>query len=612
MVTLPSHANILTGLHPYQHGVRENSGFKLSPAVPTLATILARAGYATGAFVGAFPLDSRFGLDRGFTVYDDEYPKGSDLDEFRFAERRGDQVVGRALAWFEAQAGKPRFLWVHLFDPHAPYEPPSPFAARFPGNPYAGEVAATDAFLTPLLVPLLDGGERPALVVFTADHGEALGEHSEMSHGLFAYQATLRVPLAVWAPGLAAGVDARLAGHVYIAPTVLAALGIEPATSLPGRSLLGPPVVPALPLYFEALSASFNRGWAPLRGLVRGGEKAIELPIPELYDLASDPGERRNLAREAPQRFDAAAADLPREETWPPRQRRVEGEEARQLKSLGYLAGSAPRKSAYTAEDDPKNLIAIDRTIHQIVDAYSVGSFAEAERLAREVIAARPDTTVAYEHLALTLRQQERVAEAIDVLRLAVDRGVASPALLRQLGLTLVEAGRPAEAIAVLEPLAAEEDPATFDALAIALSEAGRHEEARVALERALALDPNDARAVETLGTVSLRQRRADEARRHFERAVALNERLPASWNGLGVARSWLGDDRGAIAAWETAVALDARQFHALYNLGVTALRLGDEARARRALERFVAEAPPERYGPDIAEARELLRTLGS
>src|SRR5688572_21072310 len=204
VVTLPSHANILTGRYPFQHGVRDNSGFTLPETVPTLAGLLKQGGYATAAFIGAYPLDSRYGLGQGFDVYDDDYPRGSTPTEFAGSERRGDQVIAPALAWWQSQTGKPRFLWVHLYDPHASYDPPEPFKSKYASKPYLGEIAATDSFLAPLLEPVLAGKETPALVVVTADHGEALGDHGELTHGLFAYEATLRVPLVVWGAGVSA------------------------------------------------------------------------------------------------------------------------------------------------------------------------------------------------------------------------------------------------------------------------------------------------------------------------------------------------------------------------------------------------------------------------
>ncbi|HSG39346.1 MAG TPA: sulfatase, partial [Thermoanaerobaculia bacterium] len=317
VVTLPSHANILTGRYPYEHGVRENSGFVFAGEVPTLATLLRERGYATGAFVAAYPLDARFGLNAGFEVYDDDYPRGSSPAAFVVAERRGDQVIAAARAWWEGQRGKRRFLWVHLYDPHAAYTPPEPFASRYRDNPYLGEVAATDSFLAPLLGPFLDGGEPPALVVVTSDHGEALGEHGELTHGLFAYEPTLKVPLVVWGAGVTPGRDGRPARHIDILPTVLAFLRLAPPAGLPGSSLLGP-ADPAAPSYFESLSASLNRGWAPLRGMLRERRKLIELPVPELYDLAADAGERNNLYARERRTARALRDALPSESVWPP------------------------------------------------------------------------------------------------------------------------------------------------------------------------------------------------------------------------------------------------------------------------------------------------------
>ncbi|HEV2845338.1 MAG TPA: sulfatase, partial [Thermoanaerobaculia bacterium] len=353
VVTLPSHANILTGRYPYQHGVRENSGFVFSGKVPTLATLLRGKGYATGAFVAAYPLDARFGLNAGFDIYDDSYPRGSNPSAFVVAERRGDEVIAAARSWWDGQKGKRRFLWVHLYDPHAAYAPPEPFASRYRADPYLGEVAATDSFLAPLLGPFLDGGEPPALVVVTSDHGEALGEHGELTHGLFAYEPTLKVPLVVWGPGVKPGRDGRPARHVDILPTVLAFLRLDPPEGLPGRSLLGP-ADPAAETYFESLSASLNRGWAPLRGLLRERRKMIELPVPELYNLAADPGEKKNLYAEERRTARALRDALPQESSWPPPKGAVSPEEEARLRSLGYFTGSGPARSAFTAADDPK------------------------------------------------------------------------------------------------------------------------------------------------------------------------------------------------------------------------------------------------------------------
>ena len=613
VVTLPSHANILTGRYPYEHGVRENSGFVFAGKVPTLASLLREQGYATGAFVAAYPLDARFGLNAGFDVYDDSYPRGSNPAAFVVAERRGDQVVAAARAWWDGQRGKRRFLWVHLYDPHAAYTPPEPFASRYRDAPYLGEVAATDSFLAPLLGPLLDGGEPPALVVVTSDHGEALGEHGELTHGLFAYEPTLKVPLVVWGAGVTPGRDGRPARHIDILPTVLAFLRLAPPEGLPGSSLLGP-ADPAAPAYFESLSASLNRGWAPLRGMLRERRKLIELPVPELYDLAADPGEKTNLYARERRTARSLRDSLPRESSWPPPKGAVSPEEEARLRSLGYFTGSGPAKSAFTAADDPKNLVGVDRKLHQTIDAYSRGRYEEAAALAREVIAERPDLGAAYEHLALALRQAERHGEAVAALREAVERRVGGESLRRQLGLALSEAGRAAEAVAVLEPLAAEPgaDLSTLNALGVALSEAGRHGEAVNVLQKAASQSPNDPKAFENLGIVALRMDQPEQARAQLERALGLNPSLPIAWNTLGVALYRLSGPDAALQAWERSVALDPAQYDALFNIGLVAAQAGRAAQARQALTRFVETAPPARFGPDIRKARQILAQLPS
>ena len=612
VVTLPSHTNILTGLYPYQHGVRDNSGFALPARVPTLATLLKKAGYATGAFVAAYPLDAKFGLNQGFDVYDDSFPRGSNPDDFVVAERRGDQVVAAARAWWDGQRGKRRFLWVHLYDPHAAYEPPEPYASQYRDNPYLGEVAATDAFLAPLLTPFLAGQETPALVVVTSDHGEALGDHGELTHGLFAYEATLKVPLVVWGAGVTAGKDHRAARHVDLVPTVLAYLRLAAPAGLPGRSLLGPPE-PRVASYFEALSTTLNRGWAPLRGLLREGDKLIDLPLPELYDLPADPGEQRNLFATERRQARALREALPAESVWPPLKGKVSPEQEARLRSVGYVSGSAPAKTTYTAADDPKTLIGIDQKLHQVVDAYSRRDFPRAAALAREVIAERPDTAEAYEHLALALRQLERHDDAIAVLRSAVQRGVDRESLRRQLGLALAEAGHAQEAVAVLTPIAAapHADAETLNALGIALSDAGRHGEAVAVLQRAAGSYPSDPKGYENLGIVALRMDQPEAARAQLQRALALNANLPIAWNTLGVALYRLEGPAAALAAWEKSVAIDARQYDALFNIGLVAAQAGRATQARQALTRFVDTAPPARFGPDIRKARQLLAQLG-
>ena len=286
VVTLPSHANILSGRLPTEHGVRDNAGFRFPTSFDTLATILKARGYRTGAFVSAFPLDSRFGLARGFDEYDDRFADAA-RPAFLVQERRGVETIANARRWIESQPEGPWFCWVHLYEPHYPYEPPAAVTSRF-RNPYHGDVSAADAALQPLLAPILSAGRAGrTLVVLTSDHGESLGEHGEATHGVFAYEAALKVPLIIYQPRLVpvAVIDAP-AQHIDLLPTILDAIALEAPSDVAGRSLLpamtGSRETTTVPTYFEALSASLTRGWAPLDGVVVDSMKYIELPIPEL------------------------------------------------------------------------------------------------------------------------------------------------------------------------------------------------------------------------------------------------------------------------------------------------------------------------------------------
>lgn len=613
-MTLPSHTNILTGLLPFQHGVRENSGFRLPDGVPTLATRLSDRGYTTGAFVSAFPLDSRFGLARGFSVYDDRYGKGTDTGKFQFPERPGTETVSRALRWWRALPHGKRFLWVHVFEPHAPYTPPPPFDAEYADAPYLGEVAAADAALAPLIDEILSAPPGSVLAFLTGDHGESLGEHGELTHGLFAYDATLRVPLVVVGPRLPPGRDARLAGHIDIVPTVLDALGPPADPKLPGRSLIGPDEA-GRTLYFESLSANLNRGWAPLTGVLRGGLKYIDLPIRELYDLPTDPEELANLAAVRDADVRSLARVLPQEAKEPPRRETPSREEIAQLRALGYLASASPpaARRTYTEADDPKRLIAVDQALHHVVDRYQHGKMTEAVAEAERLVAGHPNFPLGIEYLAFMYQQSDRLNDAARVLKAYFARPTAAreahEALRARWGMVLSEMGRPKEAVAVLRPLAASTDCDSLDALGIALADAGDFAASRAAFGRALTLDPSDPRALESLGIVALREKRPEEARAFFRKALAVNPKLPGSLNGLGTAEAALGNVDAALEAWNQALIIDPNDLEALYNYGTAAARAG-RPEAAAALRRYLAEAPPARFARERAEVQALLRSL--
>ena len=621
VTTLPSHASIFTGLYPYQHGARHNGGFVLGAGPATLAAVLRDAGFATAAVVGAFPVAARFGLDRGFGLYDDDFaaggagPSGAGQDLFRYSERGGGEVVERGLAWWRRHAGERRFLWLHLFDPHAPYAPPEPFASRFAADPYLGEVSAVDAYLSPLLAGFLDGREEPTLIVFTSDHGEALGEHGELTHGLFAYEPTLKVPLVLSGAGVEPGVDSRPARHVDLLPTVLDALGLPPPAgpaghALPGRSLLAPAAGHPDLSFFEALSGHFDYGWAPLRGVLQGGKKYIDLPIPELYDLRRDPAETDNLFARERRSAAALAERLPAESAWPPAAGEVSAEERARLRSLGYLGGPTVTRRRYGPEDDPKRLVALDAKVQRLAEL-AASDPPRALALGREVLAARPTMGVVYVYLSNLLLGAGESEEAIRVMRQARRLGVAGRELERQLGLSLVTAGRAAEALEVLEPLAADPaDPEAGNFFALALTYLGRYDEAESIFRRLLAADPENPRTHENLSFLAISAGRYRDARDHARAALELAPGLLSSWNNLGVAHYNLGQKREALGAWRRALELDPGDPDALLNLGMVEADVGDRDAAREALTRFLDVASGPAWQAKRQQAREILERL--
>jgi arylsulfatase A-like enzyme/Flp pilus assembly protein TadD len=610
VVTLPSHVNILTGLYPYQHGVRDNAGFTLDAKHATVATMLRQQGYATGAFVGAFPLDARFGLNQGFDQYDDNYGKGAATMDFVVQERPAAAVLDSATKWWRANEGRKRFMWVHLYDPHAPYAPPEPFFSQYRDDEYLGEIAYVDDSLSKALSPLL-GADPDALLIVTSDHGEARGDHGEKTHGLFAYESTLHVPLIVAGGNIRHRVEPGYVRHIDIVPTILQAAVIVKPASLPGTSLLDP--IGSRDSYFESLSASLNRGWAPLTGVIHNTAKYIDLPIAELYDLPRDPQEKTNLRDERRREVEEARRLLARAITAAASAaRQVSSEEAARLRSLGYVAGAAPSRDHYTAADDPKNLVALDDKMHGVIDAYERRDLPRALTLARDVVAARPDMTAGRELLAFVLQEADRVSEAIEQLKVVVASGHSSQQNRVQLALLLSETRKSQDAAALLAKDAEGRDPDVLNAYGIALADQGKVQDAAQQFERALGLDPNNAPALQNLGIMALRRNDVQGALSYLTKSLELNPKLPLALNTLGVVYARSNDFGRAVDAWNRAVHVDPRQYDALYNIGLVESRAGHREEARRAFTQFIETAPKSSHAADIAAARKALAQMES
>lgn len=613
VMTLPSHASILTGKYPFQHGVRDNAGFRLGEDNETLAEAAQAGGLATGAFVGAFPLDRQFGLAQGFDVYDDVGGRQQAQGDFAFTERRAEQVVAAATAWIGRQPGR-WFAWVHVFDPHAGYAPPPPFDQQYRDAPYAGEVAYVDHALGPLL-DLARQTTRPTTVIVTADHGEGLGDHGEQTHGVFAYEPTLRVPLIVaqfgrdLRPARGLVVDASVR-HVDIVPTVAGLLELRISADLPGRTLLTADREESRLTYFEAMTPMLKRGWAPLSGVIAGRDKYIDLPLEELYDLEADPREARSLVATSVERLRALAADLRAIGATLPGAQKTENADVRaRLQALGYVSGSSPRKVRYTEEDDPKRLIDVDRLMMQGIELHRAGRTVEAMDAYRRVIERRPDMGLAYRRLAFLQWEAGETLDAIATLRRGLQKTGPDIDLEIRLGTYLAETGAAGEATRILEGVtsADPENMEALNALGIAYARGGRAGDALAAFERVLGKDPRDVLALENIGTVHLSRNDLAAARTAFTRAVQNDPKSSRAYAGLGVVALQTGSRDEAIADWRRAVELDRTNYDALYNLCAELINAGRADEAQPYLREFVRNAPRAFYRRDIERFGKLL-----
>ena len=346
-ITLPTHATLLTGLDPPEHGVRHNGLFRLAPEIPTLASHLKSQGFATAAFVSAFVLDDRYGLARGFDRYDDDLgldSRGHTLSVV--TARRADETTDAVLAWL-ATAPDRFFLWVHYYDPHGDYTPPIEYLRRFRGRPYDGEIAFTDAELGRLLRGLherFDPGET--LLAVTSDHGESLGEHGESTHAMSIYDATQRVPLLLEGPGIDAGsVDDEIAPLSFVAPTLLALAELPPLPGASGSNLLAASEVPRS-AWVETLATELDMAWSPLLGVRTRTHKYIRAPRPELYEIASDPDELVDRAADEPEllaELDAWVEEHSKGVQHVELEDGMSAEERARLEALGYLVGKGSK-----------------------------------------------------------------------------------------------------------------------------------------------------------------------------------------------------------------------------------------------------------------------------
>ena len=582
-LTLPSHTTILTGLLPTAHGVRENGLDALSAAHPTLARLLKAARYRTAAFVGAFVLDRRYGLAEGFDTYDDRIPRDPRATERLEAERPASAVIDAALAWLEQspatsnQQRAPFFIWIHLYDPHAPYNPPAEFRARTT-SAYDGEIAYADSQISRVFTWLNDRGlTNETMIVVAGDHGEGLGDHGERTHGMLLYDSTLRVPLVISLPagltgrpgltgrgGFAAGTRDEVVSLVDIAPTILRAAAVDVPGEMKGRNLLAPGTSVA-DIYAET---EYPRvaGWSPLQALTDGRWMAVRSSSAiELYDLRNDPHEERDVASAQTATAAAMAARIDAiHASGKASKPNVAPEIQKRLRALGYVASSVQPTVGSNATN-PARMI---ERWNQFEEALSLLG--------------------------------DRPAAAVPILARLAAENRDGPVFQTTYARALTETGQIKEALAAYRDAARRwpTDATLLHDLAVTAREAGDLDEARRAEEAAVAIAPSSPIAHNGAGLVAIDQHRPADAVREFERATALDPTNASYWTNLGNAKREVRDFAAAERAYRRALDLDARGSDAANGLGVLLVESHRPAEAVPWLERAVAASP------DFVEAR--------
>jgi arylsulfatase A-like enzyme/Tfp pilus assembly protein PilF len=608
-LTLPAHSSLFTGAFPARHGVRDNGGFYLADEQVTLAEVLKEKGYRTGGFVSSFVLDGRWGIDQGFDHYFDDF----DLAKFDQApgmdaiQRPGPETVDAALGWLAQDVSRPFFAWVHLYDPHAPYEPPEPYASRFPrtaSGAYDGEIASTDAQVGRLLDALAaDGRLAETLVVVLGDHGEMLGEKGEQTHGFFVYDAAVRIPLIVAGPAVPARVVGDQVRIVDVMPTLLDLLGYPPAVSAQGTSLL--PLARGERLALLALAESwyprYHYGWSELASVQDGRYKLIRAPRPELYDLRADPHETVNLAQSDRPRADAMAGALERvlaqlgATAAAHQPAHMDAETAEKLEALGYVAGGF---SARHLEDrprgDPKDKIGLYNLLKRAGGASAAGKVDEAIARVREALAADPEILEAHMLHGNFLRKAGRRAEAVEAYRRALALDPEHDETVFLLALTYKDMGRHGDARLGFER-ARQIDPRNGKVLwqtADLEMREGQYAKAEAILKDAVARKVEEERFLLKLGECYIEMKRHDAAEEVLRRALTLRPQLEAAHFNLGLVYEERGDLPRAMAEYEAELAGNPRGYRASFNLAKLLSKAGRTDEAVRRFRESLAVAP--------------------
>jgi choline-sulfatase len=622
-ITLPSHVSLFTARDPFAHGIRNNGDSSLSDKIPTLATALHERGYRTAAFVSAFVLDRHFGLVRGFDQYDDRLETRGSLGGVE-VERRGDRTGLAAEEWLAGHmrgaAPAPFFVWLHLYDAHDPYDPPAPFRDAFADRPYDGEIAFDDAVVGSMLDRLDRLGLLSSTVVaVVGDHGESLGEHGEVTHAMFVYEAALRVPMILWWPGhVPEGKRVgALVREIDVTPTLLDLSGAPALPGVAGRSLMGLVRGEAAgpgPAYSETFFPLFYMSWAPLRTIQDDRWKFIDAPTQELYDLSTDPQEQTNLAEREPARAAALhrALEALTSGHQTPTAAAMDRETAEKLAALGYLGAAATIVSQATpdAKPDPKRMIGVFNRLRRANAAVHEGRLAEAEAITRDLADRDPRNAFAAVILASTLMEQGRYGEALDRYRTYLALVPTSADAHHWSAICYLRLGDRDRALAE-ETAALAIDPRDTDARVLRgglLAERGRLDEAIGELRAAVETAPAKAAFHVGLARILTDARRFEDAETEYRRALELEPQDPEAHSGYGTLLAARGQPDRAVAEFERALELQPDRDQTHLQLAEALARVGRGQEARTEYERL---ASGRNTPPDIrAKARSQMAGL--
>lgn len=597
-LTLPAHCSLLSGVLPLHHGVRDNGANPFPSDRDDLATVLGRGGYRTAAFVSSFVLDHRFGLNRGFDEYDDEIPRDTASDANTLeAERRGDVTIDHTLAWLKNNDPRPWFAWVHLYDAHAPYAPPPPFPQT-----YDGEIAYVDAQVGRLLQSI---DRKNTIVAIVGDHGEALGEHGELTHGLLIYEPTLHVPLMIATPDAKPKIVTTPISTIDLAPT-LASLVNAKLDRADGRVLALDAEPQANDVYAET-EYPLQFGWNDLASVRRSDSKLISNR--ELYDLQRDPVEKVNILTTARREFrqlDDALTAM-RRTAVAKTSTTVDEETKQKLASLGYIA---PAATAAKGTADPVKMAPLFRKFEEATWALNGGREKEAIVTLDQLVKDDPANPIFRGSLARALRHEGQLERAIQLYREAVAIAPSDAEAWYNLATALEEAGHAQEAgVAIREALRRDaRRPEAHNALGIAYTNEGNLQSAESEFREALSIDPRNARAYNNLGNVMRAMNRFDDARAAYQHAITLAPRYADPLNGVGVLDVQQDHPRDAIAQFDAALKIAPAYYEAQLNRGIALKLSGDAAGAADQFRKLLAALPPgAEYDAQRKAARQLL-----